>query len=654
MPVARPTWSATIFFSGWTRFLPRIGKTSASSTATARDLARRDPPRDLARELPELALELPHARLARVARDDLGDRLVGQRELVRREAVLGELARDEVLPRDRELLVLGVAGELDDLEAVEERPRDALEEVRGRDEEDLGEVERDAEVVVRERVVLRRVEHLEERARRVALERHAELVDLVEEEDGVLRARPASGPGRCGPASRRRTCAGGRGCRPRRARRRARCARTCGPSRARWTSRSRSCRRREGRRRGGSGPCRRGVLLRRGLGAFGRRRRRGALGLRAQLADREELEDAVLHVAERVVVLVEDARRLVHVELVVAPRAPRQLGDVLEERPDDLRLHRLAADALEARPARGRPPCARPRGAGARRASSSAPRGPRRPCPRPRRAPSGSPGAARAGASRAGGRRSAPSPSTGCPPAPRGRRSAAGRGRGRGGGGPRRRASRGAAAARASGCRCSPRRGPRGGRARRPARGTARRPPRAGPSSSPSSAARSRASLWRAKKSGVLRVRGAISRGVDDDGLEHPVLLLDDAHRDAAPLPLEEKAHAAEAALDRARRSRSCRSCRGPRASRARRPRAARRRRRAASRLAASGRSMARSVPARPAEIGKLTPGKRTALRRGRTGRVSVSDMTPITTPKDAIPDMSRAQRRLMEDIFLE
>ena len=38
--------------------------------------------------------------------------------------------------------------------------------------------------------------------------------------------------------------------------------------------------------------------------------------------------------------------------------------------------------------------------------------------------------------------------------------------------------------------------------------------------------------------------------------------------------------------------------------------------------------SMARSVPARPAEIGKLTPGKRTAFRRGSTGRVRVSDMS--------------------------
>ena len=72
---------------------------------------------------------------------------------------------------------------------------DVLEEVGGGDEQHLREVERHAEVVVGEGVVLRRVEHLEQRRRRVALERHAELVDLVEQEDRVLGAGLASAPG---------------------------------------------------------------------------------------------------------------------------------------------------------------------------------------------------------------------------------------------------------------------------------------------------------------------------------------------------------------------------------------------------------------------------------------------------------------------------
>ena len=103
--------------------------------------------------------------------------------------------------RDRELLALGVAGEVDDLHAVEQRRRDVLDEVRGRDEHHLRQVERHAEVVVGERVVLRRVEHLEQRARRIALVRHAELVDLVEQEHRVLASRPASCPAMMRPGS---------------------------------------------------------------------------------------------------------------------------------------------------------------------------------------------------------------------------------------------------------------------------------------------------------------------------------------------------------------------------------------------------------------------------------------------------------------------
>ena len=125
---------------------------------------------------------------------DRHDRVVGERDVLVAEPRLLELARDQVLLRDLRLLPLGVARELHDLHAVEQRARNVLDEVRRRDEQHLAQVERHAEVVIGEVVVLRRIEHLEQRARRIALERHAELVDFVEQEDGVLRAAPASSP----------------------------------------------------------------------------------------------------------------------------------------------------------------------------------------------------------------------------------------------------------------------------------------------------------------------------------------------------------------------------------------------------------------------------------------------------------------------------
>ena len=57
------------------------------------------------------------------------------------------------------------------------------------DEQHPREIDVDLEVVIAERVVLRRVEHLEQRRRRIALEAGADLVDLVEHEHRVHRAR---------------------------------------------------------------------------------------------------------------------------------------------------------------------------------------------------------------------------------------------------------------------------------------------------------------------------------------------------------------------------------------------------------------------------------------------------------------------------------
>ena len=105
-----------------------------------------------------------------------------------RQPVLHELARNQVLPRDGLLLPLGIPGEVHHLHPVEQRARDVLDEIRGADEQHLAQIERHAEVVVHERVVLGRIEHLEQRARRVALERDAQLVHLVEQEHRVLGA----------------------------------------------------------------------------------------------------------------------------------------------------------------------------------------------------------------------------------------------------------------------------------------------------------------------------------------------------------------------------------------------------------------------------------------------------------------------------------
>ena len=161
---------------------------------------RRDPRRGLAQQLPELALEVPHARFPRVVDHDAPQRVVADRHVGGGEPVALQLASQQVVARDLHLLVLGVAVEADHLEAVQERAGDGLEHVRRGQEQHVGQVEIDLEVVVAERVVLRGVEHLEQRRRRVTPPVGPELVDLVEDDDRVHgarigeRAHDATGP----------------------------------------------------------------------------------------------------------------------------------------------------------------------------------------------------------------------------------------------------------------------------------------------------------------------------------------------------------------------------------------------------------------------------------------------------------------------------
>src|SRR5262249_44245928 len=68
----------------------------------------RNPARYLPRHLADFPLELSDARFTSVARDDSLHRRIAKAHRMTGEAVLLELARNEVAPRDLELLALGV------------------------------------------------------------------------------------------------------------------------------------------------------------------------------------------------------------------------------------------------------------------------------------------------------------------------------------------------------------------------------------------------------------------------------------------------------------------------------------------------------------------------------------------------------------------
>ena len=95
---------------------------------------------------------------------------------------------NQVALGDLNLFVLGVAGQPDHLQPVEQRRRHGMEHVRGGDEKHLAQVVFDIEIVIHEHVVLFGIEHFHQGGRRVATEVGRHLVELIEHEDGVYRA----------------------------------------------------------------------------------------------------------------------------------------------------------------------------------------------------------------------------------------------------------------------------------------------------------------------------------------------------------------------------------------------------------------------------------------------------------------------------------
>eukprot|EP00965_Chrysotila_dentata_P050444 1672233-Pleurochrysis_carterae.AAC.1 len=158
------------------------------------------------------------------------------------------------------------------------------------------------------RLVLLRVEHLEQRGRRVAVERVApELVDLVEHDDGVVRAALLH---RLEDEPRQRADVG---------------AAVAAHLRLGVDAAERDAVEVASERR-------RDALAERGL-ADARRAEHAhdrALCVAAQLAHRERLQDATLDLAHRIVVVVELRARRRHAQPLRRRLVPRQVGNPLQ------------------------------------------------------------------------------------------------------------------------------------------------------------------------------------------------------------------------------------------------------------------------------------------------------------------------------------
>ncbi|EBA08763.1 hypothetical protein SSE37_03935 [Sagittula stellata E-37] len=142
----------------------------------------------LAGKLGHLAFKVPDAGLPRVVADDVGQRAVLDHELgLLQTVVLGHLVQQVPLG-DLKLLVLGVARQRDDLHPVEQRPGHVVA-VGGGHEHHVRQVVFHFEIVVHEGRVLFGVQHLQHGRSRIATEVLPHLVDLVEQDERVRGLR---------------------------------------------------------------------------------------------------------------------------------------------------------------------------------------------------------------------------------------------------------------------------------------------------------------------------------------------------------------------------------------------------------------------------------------------------------------------------------
>ncbi len=144
--------------------------------------------RYLAADRGNLAFQVAHPRLTRVARDHIRHGVVRKGDLLGGQAVELDLFGHQKRLGDIQLLEFGVAGQPDDLHAVLQRQGNVGQGVGRGDEHDIGKIVIQIQVVIVEGEVLLGVQHLQQRRTGIATEIHAHFVHFIQAENGVVDA----------------------------------------------------------------------------------------------------------------------------------------------------------------------------------------------------------------------------------------------------------------------------------------------------------------------------------------------------------------------------------------------------------------------------------------------------------------------------------
>ncbi len=112
--------------------------------------------------------------------------VIGEIQVAGFESGLLHLLGNQEALGDFQFFEFGVTGKPNHFHAVLQGGRNGVQHVRGGDEKYLAQVVLDVQIMIHEHVVLFRIEHFEQRRRRIAAEVHRHLVDFIQHEHRIL------------------------------------------------------------------------------------------------------------------------------------------------------------------------------------------------------------------------------------------------------------------------------------------------------------------------------------------------------------------------------------------------------------------------------------------------------------------------------------
>ena len=139
------------------------------------------------------SLQSTHTGFSGVGGDDGADGFVGDADLALFQAVLLQLLGNQMILSDHQLLLVGIGAQLDDLHAIQQGPGHGIQSVGGGDEHHVGQIKGNFQIVIPISGILLAVQHLQQCGAGVTTVIMAQLVDLIQQQDGITGAGLSNG-----------------------------------------------------------------------------------------------------------------------------------------------------------------------------------------------------------------------------------------------------------------------------------------------------------------------------------------------------------------------------------------------------------------------------------------------------------------------------